>query len=162
MSTYADLVRYRELFGNLFRRDLQAKYRGSALGVLWTVANPVMLMGVYLLVFGVVWKSPFANGDNYALFLLSGLVLWTFFAAAVQSATRSMLDNANLIRKTRFPRQLVPLSVVATNLVSFGVMLAVLLVLDFALLPRVRATEWLAIPPAVALVGLTSGLALAL
>ena len=74
MSTYADLIRYRELFGNLFRRDLQAKYRGSALGVLWTVANPVVLMGVYLLVFGVVRKSPFANGGHYPLFLLAGLL----------------------------------------------------------------------------------------
>ncbi len=124
MSTYLDVVRYRELLGNLFRRDLQAKYRGSALGVLWTVANPVMLMGVYLLVFGVVWQSPFSNGGHYPLFLLSGLALWTFFAAAVQSSTRSMLDNANLIRKTRFPRQLVPLSVVFAHLVSFAAMLA--------------------------------------
>src|SRR3954468_896343 len=107
MTVYADVFRYRELLGNLFRRDLQAKYRGSMLGVLWTVANPVMLMGVYLLVFGVVWPSPFSSIDNYPLFLLSGLALWTFFAAGVQSATRSMLDNANLIRKTRFPRQLV-------------------------------------------------------
>ena len=55
MNVYADVLRYRELFGNLFRRDLQAKYRGSALGVLWTIVNPIMLMGVYLLVFGVVW-----------------------------------------------------------------------------------------------------------
>jgi lipopolysaccharide transport system permease protein len=61
MSTYLDVFHYRELLGNLFRRDLQAKYRGSALGVLWTVANPVLLMAVYLLVFGVVWKSPFSN-----------------------------------------------------------------------------------------------------
>src|SRR5206468_6677777 len=82
-AVYGDVVRYRDLFANLFRRDLQAKYRGSALGVLWTVANPVMLMGVYLLVFGVIWKSPFANGDNYALFLLSGLAVWTFFTAAL-------------------------------------------------------------------------------
>jgi len=118
VSTYLDVVRYRELLGNLFRRDLQAKYRGSALGVLWTVANPLMLMGVYYLVFGVVWSSPFASGDHYALFLLTGLAPWTFFTAAVQSATRSMLDNANLIRKTRFPRQLVPLSVVFAHLVS--------------------------------------------
>ena len=162
MSTYVDVYRYRELLGNLFRRDLQAKYRGSALGVLWTVANPVMLMGVYLLVFGVVWKSPFANGDNYALFLLSGLVLWTFFAAAVQSATRSMLDNANLIRKTRFPRQLVPLSVVFAHLVSFYAMLALLLVLNFVVLARVRATEWLALPLSVLFVGLVCGFALAL
>jgi ABC-type polysaccharide/polyol phosphate export permease len=161
VSTYLDVVRYRELLGNLFRRDLQAKYRGSALGVLWTVANPVMLMGVYYLVFGVVWKSPFASGDNYALFLLTGLAPWTFFAAAVQSATRSMLDNANLIRKTRFPRQLVPLSVVFAHLVSFVVMLAVLLVVNFIALPRARATEWLAIPLAVLFVGVVCGISLA-
>src|SRR5437764_11569712 len=161
MSTYLDVLRYRELLGNLFRRDLQAKYRGSALGVLWTIANPVVLMGVYLLVFGVVWKSPFANGGHYPLFLLAGLAPWTFFAAALQSSTRSMLDNANLIRKTRFPRQLVPLSIVATHLVSFAVMLLGLLVLNFALLPRVRGTEWLAIPIAVGVVALVSGLALA-
>jgi lipopolysaccharide transport system permease protein len=161
MSTYLDVVRYRELLGNLFRRDLQAKYRGSALGVLWTVANPLMLMGVYYLVFGVVWNSPFASGDNYALFLLTGLAPWTFFAAAVQSATRSMLDNANLIRKTRFPRQLVPLSVVFAHLVSFAVMLAVLLVVNFIALPRVRGTEWLAIPLAALFVGVVCGTALA-
>jgi lipopolysaccharide transport system permease protein len=160
MSTYLDVVRYRELFGNLFRRDLQAKYRGSMLGVLWTVANPVLLMAVYLLVFGVVWTSPFANGGKYWLFLLVGLAPWTFFAAALQSSTRSMLDNANLIRKTRFPRQLVPLSVVAAHLVSFGVMLVLLLVVTFVALPRSRATEWLAIPLAALFVGLVSGLGL--
>jgi lipopolysaccharide transport system permease protein len=161
MSTYADVYRYRELLGNLFRRDLQAKYRGSALGVVWTVANPVLLMGVYLLVFGVVWKSPFANGGHYSLFLLTGLALWTFFAAAVQSSTRSMLDNANLIRKTRFPRQLVPLSVVFAHLVSFGAMLALLLVINFIVLSRVRATEWLAIPLCVLFVCMVCGFAVA-
>jgi lipopolysaccharide transport system permease protein len=160
VTVYADVFRYRELLGNLFRRDLQAKYRGSALGVLWTVANPVLLMGVYLLVFGVVWPSPFAQGGNYPLFLLTGLALWTFFAAAVQSATRSMLDNANLIRKTRFPRQLVPLSVVLAHLVSFGAMLLLLLVINFIALPRVRATEWLAIPLCALFVGVVCGLGL--
>ena len=161
MSTYTDVVRYRELLGNLFRRDLQAKYRGSVLGVLWTVANPIMLMGVYLLVFGVVWNSNFSTVGHYPLFLLSGLALWTFFGAALQSSTRSMLDNANLIRKTRFPRQLVPLSVVFAHLVSFAAMLAILLVVNFIALPRVRATEWLAIPLALLFVGLVCGLGLA-
>jgi homopolymeric O-antigen transport system permease protein len=161
-TVYGDLVRYRELFGNLFRRDVQAKYRGSLLGVAWTLANPVLLMAVYLLVFSVLWKTPFGNAGHYALFLLVGLAAWIFFATSVQAASRSLLDNANLIRKTRFPRQLVPLSVVATNLISFGVMLAALLVLNFALLPRVRATEWLALPLAVALVAITGGLALAI
>src|SRR2546430_3962018 len=142
-----DLVRYRELFGNLFRRDVQAKYRGSMLGVAWTLANPVLLMAVYLLVFSVLWKTPFGSEGHYALFLLVGLSAWIFFATSVQSASRSMLDNANLIRKTRFPRQLLPLSVVAVSLNKFGVMLVVLLAVNFALLPRVRATEWLSLPP---------------
>src|ERR671930_618976 len=135
MSVYADLYRYRELFGNLFRRDVQAKYRGSWLGLAWTLANPVLLMGVYLLVFSVLWKTPFGSEGHYGLFLLVGLAAWIFFASSVQSASRSLLDNANPIRKTRFPRQLVPLSVVATHLISFAVMLVALLVLDFALLP---------------------------
>jgi homopolymeric O-antigen transport system permease protein len=162
LAVYADVVRYRDLFANLFRRDLHAKYRGSALGVLWTVANPVMLMGVYLLVFGVVWKSPFSvlDGGHYPLFLLAGLAPWTFFAAALQSSTRSMLDNSNLIRKTRFPRQLVPLSVVAAHLVSFGVMVVLLLVVNFIVLPRARVTEWLAVPLAVVFVAFVAGLSL--
>jgi ABC-type polysaccharide/polyol phosphate export permease len=162
VTVYADLVRYRELFGNLFRRDVQAKYRGSLLGVAWTLANPVLLMAVYLLVFSVLWKTPFGSQGHYALFLLVGLAAWIFFATSVQSASRSLLDNANLIRKTRFPRQLVPLSIVATQLISFAVMLVGLLVLDFALLPRVRATEWLALPIAVGVVALACGLALAI
>jgi ABC-type polysaccharide/polyol phosphate export permease len=160
VNTYADVYRYRELFSNLFRRDLQAKYRGSALGVVWTVANPLLLMAVYLLVFGVVWHSPFANGGHYPLFLLSGLAVWTFVAAALQSATRSMLDNANLIRKTRFPRQLVPLSVVGAHVVAFAAMLVLLLVLNFVVLSRVRATEWLAIPLAVLAVAFVAGISL--
>jgi lipopolysaccharide transport system permease protein len=161
-TVYGDLLRYRELFGNLFRRDVQAKYRGSILGVAWTLANPVLLMAVYLLVFSVLWKTPFGTDDHYALFLLVGLAAWIFFATALQSAARSLLENANLIRKTRFPRQLVPLSMVATHLISFGVMLVALLVLNFALLPRVRDTEWLALPFALALVAITGGLALAI
>jgi lipopolysaccharide transport system permease protein len=160
VAVYADLFRYRELFGNLFRRDLQAKYKGTVLGVAWSLVNPLVLLGIYLLVFSLLWKA--IPVDHPALFLLSGLAIWIFFSTSIHAASRSMLDNANLIRKTRFPRQLVPLSVVATNLVSFGVMMAVLLALDFALLPRVRGTMWLALPLGVALVGLTAGLALAL
>jgi ABC-type polysaccharide/polyol phosphate export permease len=117
---------------------------------------------VYLLVFSVLWKTQFGSEGHYALFLLVGLSAWIFFATALQAASRSMLDNANLIRKTRFPRQLVPLSIVATHLVSFAVMLAGLLALNFTLLPRVRATEWLAIPIAAGVVAIASGLALAI
>ncbi len=159
MSVYADVVRYRELFGTLFRRDLQARYKGTSLGVLWSFANPLLLMGIYLLVFSLLWQVIFV--DHPALFLLAGLAPWMFFSVTLQTSARSMLENANLIRKTRFPRQLLPLSAVATNLVGFAVMLAVLLALNFVFLPRVRATEWLAIPLAVCFVALVGGLAVA-
>jgi ABC-type polysaccharide/polyol phosphate export permease len=160
VTIYADLYRYRELFRSLFRRDLQAKYKGSVLGVAWSVANPLLLMGIYVLVFSLLLKA--VNGvPHYPLFLLSGLALWVFFASSLQSAARSMLDNANLIKKTRFPRQLVPLSVVATQLVTFGVMLAGLLIANFVVIPKARSTEWLALPLAVPFLALVGGIALA-
>ena len=158
MTVYADLLRYRDLFGSLFRRDLQAKYKGSLLGVVWSLANPLVLMAVYALVFSLLWEV--ADIENYPLFLLAGLLTWVFFASSLQAASRSMLEAANLIRKTRFPRQLVPLSVVATHLVGFAAMLVVLVPLDFVLLPETRDTVWLALPLGVLVIGLVAGLSL--
>ena len=162
MATYLDLLRYRELFGSLFRRDLRAKYKGSVLGLAWSLAHPVVLMLVYLLVFSVLLKIQPADAyDHYWLFLLSGLPLWVFFATSLQSASRSLLENANLIRKVRFPRQLVPLSMVATQLVGLAVMLAIVIVLSVVYVPEARDTVWLALPLAALAVCLVAGLGLA-
>lgn len=160
MTIYADLLRYRDLFANLFRRDFQARYKGSALGVLWSLANPLLLMAIYVLVFSFLWRVT-DEIPHYPLYLLTGLAAWIFFSVSLQAAARSMLDNASLIRKTRFPRQLVPLSAVATQLVTFAVMLAVLFVLNPALIPEVRSTAWLALPLAVVFAALVGGLAVA-
>ena len=159
MSVYADLFRYRELFANLWQRDLRAKYKGSLLGVAWSLANPLILMGIYVLVFSALWKV--ADMAHYPLYLLAGLAIWIFFSSSLTSAARSMLDSAELIKKVRFPRQLVAFSVVATQLVTFVVMFAVLFVVNFALLPRTRAEIWLAIPIAALIVSLVAGVSLA-
>ena len=161
VSVYADLIRYRELFASLFQRDLRAKYKGSALGLLWTLALPVTLMLVYLVVFSVMWKSPTTDVDHYWLFLLCGLPPWVFFATSLQSSARSLLENASLIRKVRFPRQLVPLSIVATQLVAFVVMTVIVLVLAVIVLPESRQTAWLVIPIATMIVLFVSGVSLA-
>ena len=162
VTVYADLFRYHELFGSLFRRDLRAKYKGSVLGLVWSLAHPVVLMLVYLLVFSVMLKIQTADYEHYWLFLLCGLPVWVFFATSLQSAARSLLENANLIRKVRFPRQLVPLSIVATQLVGFAVMLAIVMALSLAYVPGARDTVWLAIPLAALVVGLVAGLSLAI
>jgi ABC-type polysaccharide/polyol phosphate export permease len=160
VTVYVDLIRYRELFGNLFRRDLQAKYKGSVLGVAWSLAHPLLLMGIYTLVFSLL--LPVVDIDHYPLFLLSGLAVWVFFAISVQDASRSLVANANLIKKVRFPRQLVPLSIVATHLVGFGVMLVGLMVVNAIVIPETRDTVLLALPLAVLVVALVSGVALAI
>ena len=162
MTTYLDLFRYRELFGSLFRRDLRAKYKGSVLGLAWSLAHPVVLMLVYLLVFSVLLKiQPADEYAHYWLFLLAGLPVWVFFATSLQSASRSLIENANLIRKVRFPRQLVPLSMVATQLVGFAVMLALVVALSLVYVPGARDTVWLALPLAALAVALVAGIALA-
>jgi lipopolysaccharide transport system permease protein len=161
VAVYAELIRYRELFASLFQRDLRAKYKGSVLGVLWSLALPVTLMLVYLVVFSVMWKSSATNVDHYWLFLLCGLPPWVFFATSLQSSARSLLENASLIRKVRFPRQLVPLSIVATQLVSFAVMTGIVMVLAMIVLPGSRWTAWLVLPIAAVIVLFVSGLSLA-
>jgi ABC-2 type transport system permease protein len=143
MTVYADLLRYRDLFANLFRRDFQSKYKGSLLGVFWSLLNPLVLLAVYLLVFGLIFPS---NTRHYPLYLLAGLACWIFFATSLQSAARSLIDSAELIKKVRFPRQLVAFSMVATQAVTFGVMLAVLVALSLVFVPEARAEVWLALP----------------
>lgn len=161
MSVYVDLYRYRELFASLFRRDLRAKYKGSVLGLAWSLANPLVLMLVYLLVFSVIWKAQATNLPHYWLFLLCGLPVWVFFATSLQASSRSLVDNANLIRKVRFPRQLVPLANVATQLVAFAVMLAIVIVLSVVYEPHARDTVLLSIPLAALVICLVAGIALA-
>jgi lipopolysaccharide transport system permease protein len=161
VSVYADVIRYRELFGSLFRRDIRAKYRGSVLGLGWSLLHPLVLMLVYLLVFSVLWRVTEVGSDDYWLFLLCGLPPWVFLASSLQTGARSIVENAPLIRKVRFPRQLIPLSVVATQLVAFATMTAVVLALALWFRPESRDTAWLAVPVAAVIVLFVAGLTLA-
>jgi len=159
LSVYTELFSYRELFANLFRRDLQKRYKGSALGVVWVLLPPLILLGVYVLVFHVLWHAT-EDIPHYTLYLLAGLASWVFFATTLQIGSRAMLDNAELIRKTRFPRQLVAFSVVHPRVLTYAVMLVILLVACFAFLPDSRDIEWLALPLAALFVCFVAGLTL--
>jgi len=158
MTVYADLYRFRELFANLFRRDFQAKYKGSLLGILWSLLNPLLLLCVYLVVFGVLFKNK--STVHYPIYLLCGLACWLFFSVSLQSSARSMIDSGELIKKVRFPRQLVAFSMVATQAVTFAVMIAILIVLSLVFIPEARTTVWLAIPLAAVFVGFVAGASL--
>lgn len=115
-----------EALRELVRKELKLKYKRSLLGFLWSLVTPVVLMCVYLFVFGQVFEAP---QRDYALFLLCGLVPWHFFSLGLMAATNSLLLERALIRRINFPRALVPAASVLANLVHFLVALACLLVL---------------------------------
>jgi ABC-type polysaccharide/polyol phosphate export permease len=153
-------LRYRFLFEQMVRRELRQKYKGSALGVLWYLVNPVVLMGAYALVFSVLLKV--ANIEHYPMFLIAGLIVWVFFAQALLAAAPSLVENAALVRKVRFPREAIPASVATVQLATFLVML--LLVTPVALIVRDSLDPALLLLPLIAalLFCLVLGLSLAL
>ena len=123
--------RHRELLRALTVRELKARYRGSALGFLWSLVNPLLLLSVYTLVFSTFLSPRFGDGasnkDPYALFLISGLFPWIWCSTSLLEGTVSLLGNAGLIRKAVFPFQLLPLVSVGSNLVHFLLALPILL-----------------------------------
>jgi lipopolysaccharide transport system permease protein len=128
------VLRYRFLFEQMVRRELRQKYKGSALGVLWYLVNPLVLMGAYAVMFGVFLPLP--RIDDYPVFLIVGIIVWTFFAQSLLAAAPSLIDQASLVRKVRFPRETIPASVVCVQLATF----AILLVLTVPVAVAVRGT----------------------
>jgi lipopolysaccharide transport system permease protein len=111
-----ELWGYRELIANLVLRDLRVRYKGSALGYLWTQIAPLMMMAVFWLVFNFVMPSGIAM---FPVFLIVGLLAWNFCSEAVMGGARSVIDNANLIKKVFFPREVLPLVSVFSSLLSY-------------------------------------------
>lgn len=124
------LLRFRGLLGTLTARELKARYRGSALGFLWSLANPLLLLAVYSFVFGVLFQPARGQGIGegpYALFVVSGLFPWIWLSTSTLEGSMSLIANAGLIRKAVFPAELLPMVVVLSNLVHLLLALPVIL-----------------------------------
>src|SRR5688572_21212357 len=132
MRELSTLYRHRQLIAALTARDLKARYRGSLLGFFWSLANPLLLLAVYTLVFTKFF--PVQVVQPYPLFLFSGILPWTFFAAAVLESTSSISSNAGLIKKVMFPAEALPIVVVLSHLVHFALAIPILIaaILAFA------------------------------
>ena len=124
------LLRFRGLLGTLTSRELKARYRGSVLGFLWSLANPLLLLAVYSFVFGVLFQPARSQGIGegpYALFVVSGLFPWVWLSTSTLEGSMSLIANSGLIRKAVFPAELLPLVVVLSNLVHLLLALPVIL-----------------------------------
>jgi len=122
-----ELWAYREILLNLVRKELKVKYTASVLGAVWSLLNPV----VFLAVFSFVVKVLGNPIPDFPVFLLSGLLAWNLFSAALLQGSRSVIDNANLVKKVAFPREILPLSSIGVALVDFALQSVVLLVFIF-------------------------------
>lgn len=138
-----ELWQYRELIRNLVVRDLKVRYKNSFLGVAWSWLNPLLMMVVYTIFFTILLRNT--NFPHYPVFLLSGLLPWNFFSESLTSATGSIVNNAHLIKKVYFPREVLPMSIVFAGLVNFIVALPVLFAM--MLLFGVRPTPWVLLLP---------------
>ena len=121
-----DLYRYRSLLVNLVRKEQDLHHRNTLLGFAWSFLNPLLLMLVFVVVFGIVGKFALQI-ENYALFLLAGLLPWQFCAAGLVGAANSFRESPTLVLKIRFPRVIVPLAALTSQLITFGYSLLVLL-----------------------------------
>lgn len=153
------LYAYRGLLRGLVRRDLQIKYKGSVLGFAWSLLHPLVMAAVYTVAFRFVLRVPI---EAFPLFLLSGLLPWMFFASALGAATSSIVDNGTLVRKVAFPRAVLPLGAVSSQLVQFLLMYTVIvpvaLVMGVGVSPALSAL----VPLILLHAAFTTGLALLL
>jgi ABC-2 type transport system permease protein len=155
-----DWSRFWHLTYNIARNEFKLRFFGSILGYVWQLMRPLLLFGVLLFVFSHVARVSVA--PHYAVALLAGIVLFTFFGEATGGAVRSVVDRENLVRKIHFPRLVIPLSIVL--LASFNLALNLIVVLIFALAEGVRPMlSWLEAPLILAmLIVYCTGLAMLL
>jgi len=133
MRYLSEIWRSRELLQNLTNREVRGKYRRTVLGQLWSLVNPIAAILIYTFIFSFIFRLPAQIGDpsglnNYALWLVCGLLPWLFFNRVLTLGTDSLVANAGLIQKVYFPRIVLPLSLANATFFTWMLEMAVLVV----------------------------------
>jgi len=152
-----ELYQYRGLLWSLTERELKARYRASAMGFLWTFLNPTLLMLVYSIVFRFLQRG--GTEPHYTYLLFVGLLPWLFFSSSLSGGASAISDRRDLVTKVHFPAQVLPASVIATNLCNYLLSLPLMFILGafYGVYPGVHALLF----PLVLLVQLVFTLSLA-
>ena len=131
MTYVGEIWSSRELLQNLTNREVRGKYRRTALGQLWSLANPIAAILIYTFIFSFIFRLPAQVGDpsglnNYALWLVCGLLPWLFFNRVLTLGTDALVSNAGLIQKVYFPRIVLPLALANATFFTWILEMAVL------------------------------------
>ena len=149
-----DLFKHRQLIITLVSRELKARYRGTALGFFWSLINPLLLLGVYSVVFGIILPNSTGRivninirGINYTIFLFTGILPWIWFTSSILDASNVLYIHGNLIKKIRFPLEVLPIMNVLTNLMHFLLAIPILLCFILFFGKGVYLTPWILFLP---------------
>ena len=158
----AEVWNYRDLIGMFVRRDFVSRYKQTILGPLWFLLQPLMTSLVFQVVFGNIAQLP-TDGLPQLLFYMSGTVMWSYFSSCLNGTSQTFIGNAYLLGKVYFPRLVIPISIVISNMINFVIQLVFFLVLVGVFLLRgaeIRFTAWAFTLPLLVL--LMAGLGLGL
>jgi len=143
LDEFVQTLRYKDLIMHLIRRDVTARYKRSFLGVAWTMLNPLGMM----LILTVVFSQVFSSVDGYAAYILSGLLVWTFFSQSTISGINSMVWGGDLFRRIYFPRSVYAISAVGTGIVNLLLSLIPFIIVSlFVGKPLTLNFFWVVIP----------------
>ena len=110
-----EIYEYRDMIYSLVRRELRGRYQKSVLGMLWTFINPFFQILIYTLVFTLIFPSSI---ENYYIYLMTGIIPWTFFSEALGQGAGSIVGNADMTKKIYFPREVLTISSVTAKFVN--------------------------------------------
>lgn len=144
MKVFKNLYDYRELLKTNIKKEIRGKYKHSFLGVLWSFLNPLLQLLVYAIVFPIILKN---SQENYVIFLCVALIPWTFFSTVITQSTGVMINNANIIQKVYFPREILPISVVTSATVNF--LISTIIILFFLIFSGLGLTKYIIFYPVI-------------
>lgn len=147
MNVFKGLYEYRELLKTSIKKDIRGRYKNSILGVFWSFLNPLLQLAVYAIVFPLIMKSDI---PNYTVFVCCGLIPWTFFSTAISRTSFVMVENGNIIKKVYFPREILPISIVTSELVNFFI--STIIILAFVLAYGMGFTWYIVFYPLILIV----------
>lgn len=156
-----EIWRYRELLYFLIWRDVKIRYKQAVFGIAWVVLQPLALTAIFTIFLGKLARVP-SPGAPYVLFVLSGLVIWTFFSGALISSSLSLTSNSHLLTKVYFPRVIIPLAAIGARLIDFLISFVILIVLVVYYRVPITSTILLLPLPAIAAIVLLAGCGLLL
>ncbi len=119
-----ELYKYRSFLKTCIKKEIRGKYKGAALGILWSFINPLLTALIYTLIFTVILKNP---EKNFVVYLIIGLLPWNYFQIAVTESSKIFIKNDNIVKKVYFPRKILPISVNVAFLINYIISLPIII-----------------------------------